>query len=160
MAARELEAQLDPHLGTTIPNMSISKAVARRLRRIYLYLFAVQLLAWLFKLSSTPGPAKSLAEFIHRGDFKVPLTEAPSEHYSQGRGHLEVAELSWYMESLGHGVPTKELQEMMHEVGIDENKDGCIIEDEFLEFIRCELVAELPWTAAPALPQALPPGGR
>lgn len=64
----DLDTALDPHLGRTIPSMSIIKAAARRLRRIYLYLFAVQLLAWGLKLSSGPTPARSLPELISRAD--------------------------------------------------------------------------------------------
>ncbi len=63
-----LETLLDPHLGRTIPTMSIAKAAARRLRRIYLYLFAVQLFAWILKLSSDPIPVSSLGELISRAD--------------------------------------------------------------------------------------------
>jgi len=62
----DLEAALEPHLGRTVPIMSIGKAAARRLRRIYLYLFAVQLIAWLLKLSSDPTPASSLGELVAR----------------------------------------------------------------------------------------------
>lgn len=62
----DLELALDPHLGRTIPSMPIAKAAARRLRRIYLYLFAVQGLAWLLKLSSTPTPVGSFAELVGR----------------------------------------------------------------------------------------------
>ena len=36
--------------------MSLRKAAARRLRRIYLYLFAVQIFAWGLKVSSTTEP--------------------------------------------------------------------------------------------------------
>ena len=64
----DLEAALDRHLGRTVPSMPIAKAVARRLRRIYLYLFGVQLLAWILKLSSQPTPARSFGEFISRAD--------------------------------------------------------------------------------------------
>ena len=64
----DLEAALDPHLGRTIPSMPIAKAAARRLRRIYLYLFAVQGLAWVLKLSSTPTPVGSFAELVGRAD--------------------------------------------------------------------------------------------
>lgn len=48
------------------------------------------------------------------------------------------------MYSLGHGVPAQELENMLHEVGIDEDQDGSINEDDFLEFIRRCLVANLP----------------
>lgn len=61
-----LAEALAPHLGRTIPNMSHRKAVARRLRRIYLYLFAVQLSAWIFKLATTPSRARSFSEIVER----------------------------------------------------------------------------------------------
>jgi uncharacterized membrane protein len=64
----DLESALDAHLGRTVPSMPISKAIARRLRRIYLYLFGVQLVAWLLKLSSQPTPASSLRELVSRAD--------------------------------------------------------------------------------------------
>jgi uncharacterized membrane protein len=64
----DLESALDDHLGRTVPSMPISKAIARRLRRIYLYLFGVQLVAWLLKLSSQPTPASSLRELVSRAD--------------------------------------------------------------------------------------------
>lgn len=64
----DLESALDVHLGRTIPSMPIAKAAARRLRRIYLYLFGVQLLAWVLKLSSQPRPASSFAEIVSRAD--------------------------------------------------------------------------------------------
>jgi len=66
--AIDLASALDAHLGKTVPSMPIAKAVARRLRRIYLYLFGVQLLAWVLKLSSQPTPASSFREFISRAD--------------------------------------------------------------------------------------------
>jgi uncharacterized membrane protein len=62
----DLESALAPQLGRTVPSMPIAKAVARRLRRIYLYLFGVQLIAWIFKLSSQPTPASSFHELVSR----------------------------------------------------------------------------------------------
>ncbi|KAL3925759.1 MAG: hypothetical protein SGPRY_003574 [Prymnesium sp.] len=53
------------------------------------------------------------------------------------------------MYSLGHGVPAQELENMLHEVGIDEDQDGSINEDDFLEFIRRCLVANLPSSRIP-----------
>lgn len=61
-----LEEALSARLGRTIPSMSLAKAAARRLRRVYVYLFAVQLLAWLLKLSSHPEPVGSMAELVSR----------------------------------------------------------------------------------------------
>ena len=62
----DLAAALDLHLGRTVPTMPLKKAVARRLRRVYLYLFAVQLLAWSLKLANHPTPASSLETFVER----------------------------------------------------------------------------------------------
>jgi len=55
---------LGPHLGRTAPVMALSKAVARRLRRVYIYLFAVQLLAWVFKLSNDLEPGDTTAALV------------------------------------------------------------------------------------------------
>lgn len=60
----DLVSALDPHLGRTIPTMPIGKAAARRLRRIYLYLFGVQLLAWFLKLSSSAAPVATFGELV------------------------------------------------------------------------------------------------
>ena len=40
-----------------------------------------------------------------------------------GLGHLKVAELATFMDTLGHGVAVGELEQMMHELGIDEDAD-------------------------------------
>jgi uncharacterized membrane protein len=61
-----LRDALAPHLGRTVPTMSIGKAAARRLRRVYLYLFAVQLLAWGLKLALHPLPAVSAKAALAR----------------------------------------------------------------------------------------------
>ena len=42
------------------------EAAARRLRRIYVYLFIAQQVAWLVKLSSQPTQARSIAEAVAR----------------------------------------------------------------------------------------------
>ncbi len=62
----ELATRLEHHLGRTVPTMPLRKAAARRLRRIYLYLFGVQTFAWGLKLASQPGEAGSIAEVIER----------------------------------------------------------------------------------------------
>jgi uncharacterized membrane protein len=62
----ELAAKLGPHLGKTVPTMSLWKATARRLRRIYLYLFAVQLAAWGLKLASHPTSTGRLDDIVAR----------------------------------------------------------------------------------------------
>ena len=60
-----LEA-LAPHLGVTVPTMPLSKAISRRLRRVYVYLFATQLIAWLLKLSEGAVAGESLGQFVSR----------------------------------------------------------------------------------------------
>jgi uncharacterized membrane protein len=57
---------LDHALGQTVPTMPILRATARRLRRVYLYLFLAQWLAWILKLASHPAPAASVSEVIAR----------------------------------------------------------------------------------------------
>jgi uncharacterized membrane protein len=62
----DLATALDASLGKTVPSMSRWKAIARRLRRIYLYLFGVQLFAWALKLANHPSAATSPEEFVAR----------------------------------------------------------------------------------------------
>ncbi len=64
--SRDLAQELETHLGRTAPNMPLGKAVARRLRRVYLYLFGVQLLAWVLKIANHPTAASSLTEWVAR----------------------------------------------------------------------------------------------
>ncbi|MEE3332279.1 MAG: DUF2270 domain-containing protein [Myxococcota bacterium] len=63
---RDLAQDLEIHLGRTAPTMPLGKAVARRLRRVYLYLFGVQLLAWVLKISNHPTASTSANEWIAR----------------------------------------------------------------------------------------------
>ena len=85
----DLESALEDHLGRTVPSMPIAKAIARRLRRVYLYLFGVQLLAWILKLSSQPTPASSFNELVSRADVGA----IPGEVFfvASGLGFLVVA---------------------------------------------------------------------
>lgn len=69
--SHDLEDALDIHLGRTIPNMPLHTAIARRLRRMYLYLFAVQLLAWIFKLATHPTATQSLELGIERARISL-----------------------------------------------------------------------------------------
>ncbi len=64
-------AALHANLGRTVPEMSRTKAVARRLRRVYLYLFAVQLLTWGLKLSMHPDSASGVREVVARASIGV-----------------------------------------------------------------------------------------
>ena len=64
--AVDLSRQLEQHLGRTAPSMPIRKAAARRLRRVYLYLFGVQLLAWVLKLSYHPTAVSSIDAIVSR----------------------------------------------------------------------------------------------
>ena len=84
----DLESALAPQLGRTVPSMPIAKAIARRLRRIYLYLFGVQLLAWILKLSSQPTPVASFRELVSRADVGA----VPGEVFfaASGLGFLAV----------------------------------------------------------------------
>ncbi len=61
-----LAEELAPQLGRTVPTMSLWKAAARRLRRISLYLFAVQLAAWALKLASLPTSTDRADVWIER----------------------------------------------------------------------------------------------
>ena len=61
-----LARELAGHLGATVPTMPLWKAVARRLRRIYLYLFAVQGAAWGLKLSSHPTATGDFGQVLER----------------------------------------------------------------------------------------------
>jgi uncharacterized membrane protein len=70
-AGPRLEEALAPHLGRTVPTMPLRKAVARRLRRVYLYVFTVQLLAWILKLANHPSPVQSFSELLGRADAVV-----------------------------------------------------------------------------------------
>jgi uncharacterized membrane protein len=65
----DLIASLDAGLGRTVPSMSHHKAIARRLRRIYLYIFGVQLLAWILKLSNHPSAVTSPVELVTRAQI-------------------------------------------------------------------------------------------
>jgi uncharacterized membrane protein len=57
---------LSGQLGTTAPTMPMARAAARRLRRVYGFLFAIQLMAWGLKLANHPTPAASFAEGVGR----------------------------------------------------------------------------------------------
>jgi len=68
-------AALLADLGRTVPTMPLSKAVARRLRRVYLYVFSIQFFAWGLKLGSHPTPSESASEWVARaaaGPFSGP----------------------------------------------------------------------------------------
>ena len=92
------------------------------------------------------------AEFLNQASYKVALTTAQREHYTlifelndhDDSKHLKVSELAAFMDSLGHGVPVTELEAMLADLNIDEDADGCIELDGFLEFMRRTMVADLP----------------
>jgi len=81
-AARELPAEalrleLEGHLGTTIPTMSLLQAISRRLRRVYVYLLGAQVVAWVLKLMSgmkTPASFEQLASRAEIGPVPGVLT--------------------------------------------------------------------------------------
>ena len=98
-------------------------------------------------------------EFLQKGDFKVPLTSAQVDAYTlifqlndhNGKNRLEPAELSAFMNSVGHGMPVAELQRMMQELAVFVDVDGSIDLDGFLEFMRRTVVADLPISKMPAI---------
>ena len=61
-----LHRALAPHLGQTVPTMSLRKAMSRRLRRVYVYLFLSQVFAWIVKLAIHPSTAASFEEWLAR----------------------------------------------------------------------------------------------
>ena len=63
--------------------MPILKAAARRLRRIYVYLFAAHEAAWIVKLASHPSQAKTLSEIVERAGEAGRVTVATN---MAGRG--------------------------------------------------------------------------
>ena len=96
-------------------------------------------------------------ELLHGCDYRVPLTAAQHSHYSliyelndhSGLGHLKVSELATFMDTLGHGVPVEELEQMMHELGIVEDADGTISKEGYLEFMRRSFISDLPASKMP-----------
>ena len=62
----ELHRRLDPHLGRTVPTMSLRKAMSRRLRRVYVYLFLAQVFAWVLKLTIHPTAVASAGQWLER----------------------------------------------------------------------------------------------
>ena len=98
-------------------------------------------------------------EFLEGKDHKVPLTQSQKSHYHlifqindhSNNGHLEVAELGRFIDSLGHGFSISELHEMLHEVGIIEDADDTITEATFFEFIRRTVVEDLPASKIPMI---------
>lgn len=62
----ELRRVLEAELGQTVPTMSLRKAMSRRLRRVYVYLFLAQVFAWVLKLTIHPTAATSGQEWLER----------------------------------------------------------------------------------------------
>ncbi len=68
------------------------------------------------------------------------MCAAQEEHFdlifslndTTGAGHIKVAELAQFMESLGHGLPAHQLEEMIRDMGMDEEVDRTIFQDGFL----------------------------
>ncbi|MEM9176521.1 MAG: DUF2270 domain-containing protein [Myxococcota bacterium] len=61
-----LQTALEAHLGRTVPTMSLRKAMSRRLRRVYVYLFLSQVFAWVLKLAIHPDAAASPHAWLER----------------------------------------------------------------------------------------------
>ena len=98
------------------------------------------------------------AEFMSGADYKVPLTPAQLLHYklifdlndADGDGKVDVSDLASFLDSLGHGVPTDELEEMIDSMGIKE-VEGKVTESDFLEFMRRTTVADIPKSKLPRI---------
>ena len=65
----DLATGLEPHLGRTVPTMSLRKAMSRRLRRVYVYLFLSQVFAWGLKLAIHPTAADSAGDWLSRAEI-------------------------------------------------------------------------------------------
>lgn len=66
---REALARVAEDLGRMIPHVTLGQAVGFRLRRNYIYLMAVGLVAWVLKLEVHPEPAGDLAEMARRASM-------------------------------------------------------------------------------------------
>jgi uncharacterized membrane protein len=70
----ELRAQyaaLAKDLGRTVPHLPLLDAAGYRIRRNYVYLFTIGLLAWLLKLEVHPVPASSFYEYVGRAQVGI-----------------------------------------------------------------------------------------
>jgi len=92
------------------------------------------------------------SKFFEGNDFKVELTERQTKHYLEifethdvkNEGHIEIPTLARMMQSMGYGLTEDDLQTLIQEAHIEEDQDGHIDQDEFLEFVRQSLVEDLP----------------
>ena len=102
------------------------------------------------------------AEFLKGDDHKVPLTPEQSKHFklifelndADGDGKADLSDLASFLDSLGYGVPLRDLQEMIAGMGIEE-VEGKITESDFLEFMRRTLVADIPKSKLPSIHKLL-----
>ncbi|KAL1510690.1 hypothetical protein AB1Y20_006985 [Prymnesium parvum] len=97
----------------------------------------------------------SLAAFASSANLKphrVELTQFQLERFTEvfalidadGSGMITVDELEAYMSSVGRTVPSGPLAEMLRDISSD--LAGSLSRDDFLEFLRQNLVADLPAT--------------
>jgi uncharacterized membrane protein len=63
---RRQHAALAKDLGRTVPHLPLLDAVGYRIRRNYVYLFSIGILAWLLKLEVHPVPAEHLSQWVSR----------------------------------------------------------------------------------------------
>jgi uncharacterized membrane protein len=68
---RKHYASIAGDLGRTVPHLGLIDAIGYRIRRNYVYLFSIGLLAWLLKLEVHPVPATTLREFVVRAQVGV-----------------------------------------------------------------------------------------
>jgi uncharacterized membrane protein len=73
-SAEEIQKQyasIAADLGRTVPHLGLIDAIGYRIRRNYVYLFSIGLLAWMLKLEVHPTPATTLREFAGRAQVGV-----------------------------------------------------------------------------------------
>jgi uncharacterized membrane protein len=70
-AQRKGLAAVADDLGRMLPYLPLKHAMGYRLRRNYIHLFAVGIVAWLLKLEVHPTPAETFAELLERASVGV-----------------------------------------------------------------------------------------
>jgi len=90
--------------------------------------------------------------FYEQGDYQVQLTKPQVVHYIEifkandidNTGTLNVRELAHMMRTMGHGLSEHDLQKLIMDAGIDQDRNGKLELAEFMEFVRQSLTADLP----------------
>jgi len=92
------------------------------------------------------------SSFYEESDYHVQLTMPQIIHYNEifvandieNRGTLNVRELAHMMRTMGHGLSEHDLQKLIMDAGIDQDRNGKLDMSEFMEFVRQSLTADLP----------------